>query len=375
MAETDADRRAAGAMTEEEADRLSEQFRPSWEEDPPTVPRDQPVPAPPSAPRSQPVPGPAVTTAPVVSVTSAPVVAVTSDKPQTLVAARAVVPLTVTAPRKPTLVGTAPAPAAAPDSSNTDTPAADDEEPPTEKRPEPEATVQIEVEELPPESKPSGIGQKYKPKDEGAPAVVLGADVQATESGARLTLEAEHRSRRAPTIVRMNAFDLPSAPAHVPEPEFAVPRKRSFGMVVALGLLVLGGGVAVALAVAHGGSTTPAQAPAASATVWATVAPDTAAPAPPPAAPAAEPAPSLSASAPAEPTATSSATVTPVSPSVVATEAHAPEAKPAARPAKTSKTAKSASTKTAAPKPASPASKAAAPRTGGKNTIVRETPF
>jgi hypothetical protein len=373
MAETDADRRAAGTMTEEEADRLSEQFRPSWEEDPPTVPREQPVPAPPCEPRSKPASGPAVTTAPVVNITSAAPATVPESKPAV---ARAAAPLTVTPSRNPTLVGTAP-PTPVVTRAAEGAPSEDlDWEVSTSQAADAEAPVQIEVEELPPESKPSGIGQKYVPKEEGAPAVVLGADVQAAETTERAKLEVEHRARRAPTMIRMNAFELPKEAAPAPELELAVPRKRSFGMVAALGVLVLGGGAAVALVVARSGSPPPAETHAASApsATPAAVTPDTAAPAPPPTLPAAEP----SASAPAptpEAAAPASAAVTPVpmpaEPASTKPTRTTLGAKAAGAVAKSA--GKAGSAKSAA-KPAATAPKSPA-KTGGKNTIVRETPF
>ncbi len=372
-------------MTEEEADRLSEQFRPSWEEDPPTVPRDQPVPAPPSAPQSRPASGPAVTTAPVVSITNSTPATKTPDNP---VAARAALPLTVTPARKPTLVGTAP-PTPAVQGATEPAPAEDlDWEVSTNPLPEAEASVQeaeapvqIEVEELPPESKPSGIGQKYIPKEEGAPAVVLGAEVQAAESTERAKLEVEHRSRRAPTIIRMNAFELPKEAAPAPEPELSVPRKRNVGMMAALGVLVLGAAAAIALVVARGGSSPPVEPPSTASppsAQAATVSPDTAAPAPPPALPAAEPSPSAPAPTSVAGPTPSAAVVMPVpmpEPSAPASAkpAHAPTvaAKTAAQAAKSAP--KAAPVKTAA-KPAGTSPKSSA-KTSGKNTIVRETPF
>jgi len=364
-------------MTEEEADRLSEQFRPSWEEDPPTVPRDQPIPTPPPEPRSRPVSGPAVTTAPVVNITNATPASTSQDKPAE---ARAPAPLVVTPSRKPTLVGTAP-PTPVVKSSPEGAPAEDlDWEISTNPDPLAEAPLQIEVEELPPESKPSGIGQKYVPKEEGAPAVVLGADVQAAETTERAKLEVEHRARRAPTIIRMNAFDLPKEAAPAPEPDLVVPRKRSFGMIAALGVLVLGGALGVALVVGRSSSSPPTEAPRASApaTTAAVVAPDTAAPAPPPALPAVEPttsAPTPTSAASAVP---SAAVVTPVP--VTAEPREPAPAKPAHAPA-AAKTAAPVAKSAAKPAPAKPAAKPAgtapkpAAKTGGKNTIVRETPF
>src|SRR3954470_8507940 len=130
MAESDADRRSAESMTEEEADRLSERFRPSWEEDVPTVPRDQPGPEPPSTPQAAaPASSPAVVSSPIVNITKAPVITVTDAKAvapapaapaSTPTSSATQTPLAVPAARRPTLLGTAPAPA----SSDTAAPSA-----------------------------------------------------------------------------------------------------------------------------------------------------------------------------------------------------------------------------------------------------------
>jgi len=102
---------------------------------------------------------------------------------------------------------------------------------PESSAPEPEAALRIDVEELPPESKPSGIGEKYIPKEEGAPPVVLNDDVRAAELGAQAQLEAQHRARRAPTIARLKAIELPSTLVDA-EPPLAR-RKSGIGWLLA----------------------------------------------------------------------------------------------------------------------------------------------
>jgi hypothetical protein len=113
---------------------------------------------------------------------------------------------------------------------------------PTDPEP-PMVEVEVEVDELPPESHPSGIGSKYVPKDLNAPPIVLKEEVQAAEAKQRQKLEFEHRSRRAATIIRMRAPD--PVPAPVPaEEELSVPvRKSRTGMYLGAALVVLAGGV------------------------------------------------------------------------------------------------------------------------------------
>jgi hypothetical protein len=380
-------------MTQEEADRLSEQFRPSWEDDPPTVPRDQPIPTAPSEPRTKvPASGPAVTMAPVVSVTKAPAVPIATGKPSSASSAQAAAPLTVAPSQKPTLLGTAPAAPSGSDPAGARSLEGGDLEWEAPTNPLPEAStdaeLQIDVEELPPDSKPSGIGQKYKPKDEGAPPVMLGEEVQAAESGARARLEAEHRARRAPTIMGINALELPTAAAP-PERElnFVVPRRRSFGVMVGIGLLALVGGVGGVLFLARGGatSTPPPASSAITTAMTTTIAPDTAAPPPAVPGPEAAPAPvvpaaSAAASTAVEPPAPSGdarevsaeAASTPVKAPVPA-KPPAPVVKPAAKPV----AAKATPQKLAGPKPTSAAVKPSSPAKlpAGKSMIVRENPF
>jgi hypothetical protein len=321
MAETDADRPAAGAVTTEEADRLSEQFRPSWEEDPPTVKRDPaprptanvsapvprapvlsvtgPKPAPPKPSPAQTLeptgPKPAVppggaTTAPAapfaltnkrgpllgVSTPNAPTgggapVArgqgaddldweVPASATPSPAQAAAVAPIVATpAASPPGVMATGPATTAAPLRGPDETqplPAVKQPSPTLKVTPpdDDELDVQVDVEELPPESKPSGIGQKYIPKEEGAPPVVLGEDVRAAEVGARVELEAEHRRRRAPTILKMKALEAPIAAPVESTPDFAAPRRRGGGLIAFLAVVTVLGGAAAAAFLVRGGS-------------------------------------------------------------------------------------------------------------------------
>jgi hypothetical protein len=238
---------------------------------------------------------------------------------------------------------------------------------------EAELAIHIEIEELPPESKPSGIGEKYVPKEEGAPPVVLDDEVRAAELRAQAALEAQHHARRAPTILKLKAVELPntlvSAEPYVP------PRKSGYGRLLGFGAIValVAGGVVVFFGRGkpRAGSIETPTATAAK------VAPDTAAPPPPPppvetasvaptAAPAPE-APSAAAADTAEPTPAPSAK----HPAALKHPATGPASKPspAPRPAPTPKTPP------AAARPASKPAGAAPKPTGGKAVIVRDSPF
>lgn len=236
---------------------------------------------------------------------------------------------------------------------------------------EPEEPMHVDVEELPPESKPSGIGQTYKPRDQDAPPVVLTEEVQRTEAEARALLEAQHRARSAPTIQRMPA--VRAAPAaqttRVADADFEMlaPRKRRAGVWIALAVAVLAlvGGAVVLL-------TRPkADAPEAKAIEPASVAADTRAPPPPDLVPPVVTPPPEQAAAPAP--------ADPPAPLVEAkrqkpapSEAEEPVTKrPEAVAARTLKP------KPAAPKPPAPPKATAAPKPGGKpsGVIVRDNPF
>jgi hypothetical protein len=442
MAETDADRPAAGAVTTEEADRLSEQFRPSWEEDPPTVKRDPaprpaanvsapvprapvvsvtaPKPAPPKpAPAAQTVeqggPKPALPTGGASTAQTAPF-ALTNKRAPLLgvstpnapagggapaargrgaddldweVPASATPSPTQAAVAAPLVATPAASPsgdsAAAPTASATPLRSPADTQPlPVVKQPSPtlnatppddaEFDVQVDIEELPPESKPSGIGQKYVPKEEGAPPVVLGDDVRAAEVGARVELEAEHRRRRAPTVLKMKALEVPiTAPAES-TPDFAMPRRKGGGLIALLAAVtVLGGGAAAAFLVRGGSLDKPATVAPAPTTppppAELAPPPATDAPVPPPIPPPEQAASAAPSEAPTEPSGTPerNAGKAPAALEGSAKQAASP-AKPIVRP-----TAKPPKPATASPGPTSkPASR---PVSGAKAAIVRDSPF
>jgi hypothetical protein len=230
----------------------------------------------------------------------------------------------------------------------------------------------VDVEELPPESHPSGIGSKYVPKDLNAPPIVLKEEVQAAEAKQRQKLEFEHRSRRAATIIRMRAPD--PVPAPVPaEEELSVPvRKSRTGLYLGAAFVVLAGGVGAgvllqekvvertpqAVATAAPPVVTPsvtAEPVAAKAESPAVAAPSSDQPSPP--APAREPEPPALARTPvpATPAPAPPQTAIPIRPKAKPAPA-APSPKPQAAPKP--------------PKAASGGSKAS-----GRSVIVRDTPF
>jgi hypothetical protein len=384
MAEREAGRPVPDTLSSEEADRLSERFRPSWEpdppSDPPTVPRAQPAPAPmpilqagtlapkPNPPKPNPVPA------------AVELVVNESQRSPTLVGIQ---PTISVGPRSPDDLDwelpTNPLPAAAPDAAEARGP-----RPAAGVGPEPDA-ISIEVEELPaqveseelasdavhtaveeppPPSKPSGIGQTYVPKEQGAPAIVLKDDVRAAEEQARAALEAQHRSRRAPTIARMRVVDLPIPTSPAEELGFPV-RKRRTGLWVALVACVAGAAGGAALLLSGKSKPEPSVAKQEAPERARTEIP------PPPPAPAAAQEAAEPVVAPANPTA---------APEPSPDEEAAPAslvAKSRAEPAPPSKPA------SAKPSKASGASPAATPaKTGtkpaarsGSKVIVRESPF
>jgi hypothetical protein len=219
----------------------------------------------------------------------------------------------------------------------------------------------VEVEELPPESKPSGIGQTYVPRDRDAPAVVLKEDVQRTEAQARAYIEAQHRARSAPTIARMPAVrvaaDLPAA-----DEDTLVSRKSRKGLWVTITVfsLAIAGGVVFFLVRGPSEVTEAAPPPKPE-----PIAADTVAPPPPVAAPATAPADPVP---PTEESAAPAASDTP--PAAAATQAPAePAATAAKRPQPVA--ARTIKPRPTAPKPAGTA------KPGGKpgGMIVRDNPF
>jgi len=242
---------------------------------------------------------------------------------------------------------------------------------------EPEEPMHVDVEELPPESKPSGIGQTYKPRDADAPPVVLTEEVQRTEAQARAMLEAQHRARSAPTIARMPAVRVaPSSPTAADPADFEMlaPRKSRAGLWVALvvAILALGGGAFAFLAKPK--ATTPEAKVAAEPPP---VVADTRAPPPPELPPpVVTPPPEQAAPAPAE---SAAAAEPPAAP---------PEQKPAEPPPTEAEqpapkrpepvAARTLKPKPTAPKPPASPKPAAAPKpAGGKpsGVIVRDNPF
>jgi hypothetical protein len=233
-----------------------------------------------------------------------------------------------------------------------------------------EEPIAIDVEELPPKSHPSGIGEKYVPRDQNAPAVVLNEEVQRTEERARATIEAQHRARSAPTIARMPAVRVPTEAAaeFADEDTVSHRRKRGRGVWIVLALITLGGGAAGAAVLLRTAAPppvaeTPKEEPVAVA--------DTAAP-PPPAVTAAPPpaVPEASASPAPEPSTVASSAPEPAKePEKVAAAAPPVEAPkrtpaPAARPTKPKPAATTAKTSTGgASRPSRPA------------VIVRDNPF
>jgi hypothetical protein len=229
---------------------------------------------------------------------------------------------------------------------------------PAAARTEPEEPMPVEVEELPPESKPSGIGQTYKPRDQDAPPVVLTEEVQRTEAQARAYIEAQHRARSAPTVARMPAVRVGPDLAPVADEDTLVSRKSRKGLWVTL---VLG---AAAVIGAAGFLLMPKrseQAEAAPPPKPEPVAVDTVAPPPPEPKPPAPP-------EPAPPPAESAAAAALVEP--------APEAAKAKEPvgASAAKRPEAVATRTIKPKPTAPK-----PTGGSKSRtpamIVRDNPF
>jgi hypothetical protein len=258
MAESDG-KPASSPLSSDEADRLSERFKPSWESEPepPTVPKmDPPVQAEPAA-----TVAPAVKVEPMVKIEPAkvepvkvepvkiepakiepvvkvdPVVRLEPVKAEPTIpvgaapaeAAKAVNPLA-----KQTMLGIAPTVSASPLPSAPPGQATDlDWELPT--NPVPSTLEETQPLEPPPKSNPSGVGQKYEPKDADAPAIVLTDEVKRAEEQARAQLVAEHKARSAPTVLKFKAVEV--APKTVPvddELDFRPP-KRGAGVWIGLG--------------------------------------------------------------------------------------------------------------------------------------------
>lgn len=237
-------------------------------------------------------------------------------------------------------------------------------------RTEAEEPMAIDVEELPPKSQPSGIGEKYVPRDQNAPAVVLDDEVKRMEAQARLTMEAQHRARSAPTIARMPAVRVGgdiTAAEYADEDTVTHRRKRGRGVWVVLALLTLGGGAAAAVLVLRKPEPPPvAEKPVEKpVTVADTVAP------PPPAVTAEPPPPQPVASAAPEPepSVTAAPPEPPKEPAKVAVAAPPTEQATKPKPAAAARPSK--------PKPAVPAkpTTGSSPRPSRQSVIVRDNPF
>ena len=342
MAESDASPPPTGAVSTEEAERLSERFRPSWR----TTPR------------------PCRGTSPFRSLP-------------------ALAPTPAAREAQPTLSGIAPNAARAPHGHGDDldwelptNPVPDTSPPSPGPRPaagttaEADLAVQIDVVEPPPASKPSGIGEKYIPKDEGAPPVVLNEEVLVAEVGAQAALEAQHRARRAPTIASLKVVELPLPVAE--EPPCVPPRRGGSRALAAAGLLVVLLGGAVAVYVARGKR--PADEATRVTEPVVTAAPETAAPPPPPPPSATIEEPVVAPEGPA-PAVSASETIEHKGAPKAAPAKPTPPAKPvaASKPAVATKPA--AKPVAAGPKPATRPAPVQSKPTGGKGVIVRDSPF
>jgi hypothetical protein len=384
MAESDG-KPASSPLSSDEADRLSEKFRPSWEPEPdaPTLPKAAPqaLPDPGSSAESTGTPpavsAPAVS-APAVSapasVTTAPAMtkapAPTGPSPVKLQPA-----VTVSigpskpadSPAKPhalkqTLLGVAvPLPSAPPPDPRPSNPPDDlDWEPPVARATD--IAQEAQPIEPPPKSNPSGIGQKYEPKDTGAPPIVLTDDVKRAEERARAQLAAEHRARSAPTLLKVKAIDVqPKLVLDDETPDFA-PSRKGLGLWIGLGAAAAA--VVLGVVVLSRGKSDPAPEPV----TETAAASRTVSPIPPPPPPAVTNEPPTEPSKPAAPATTPEPTSKPALPLSKATAT-----------TKTPKTV-SPSTKVSQPKPAqttstttSPGAKPAPKPAAG--AIVRDAPF
>jgi hypothetical protein len=416
MAESDG-KPASSPLSSEEADRLSERFRPSWEAepDPPTIPKaDPPAPAVVVEPAAN--VEPAVAVEPAANVEPAVVVEPALKVEPTVKVERARVseppakpavrvepmiklePAAKAAPApnlKQTLLGIPPPEPSKPPSAVEKAPADElDWEVPAEHRSAPkhavpaaaapavDIEVPIDIEpavEPPPKSSPSGVGQKYEPKDAGAPPIVLTDELKRAEETARAQLAAEHQARSAPTLLKLKAVELGAKPAPPDDdiPDF-VPKKRGLGVWLALGaalVLAVGGTI-----VASGSRKAPEkEAPAPDTKAAARLAPEP--PTPPTAPPT--PAPTTEAAADAQPVVAPSEPERPiVSPRPAAEPTTTPAAQPPSAPKTTSRVKPVVASKPApqprsaqtASKPASTTSKpvGSKPAAGG---IVRDAPF
>jgi hypothetical protein len=400
MAESDG-KPASSPLSTEEADRLSEQIKPSWEAEPapPTLPRVEPpaLPTadPPTMPRVEPAPVAKVEPAPVAKLEPAPVaklepapakvepapvaklgpVPVTKIEPVPIAKVEQAKPLL-----KQTLLGiAAPIPSPPPQAESPNKAPDDlDWELPTNPVPSAIEDAASAIEPAP-KSNPSGLGEKYVPKDTNAPPIVLKEEVKRAEEHARAELAAEHRARSAPTVLKFKAIEVPKKEAidELEELPFGTPKRR-LGVWIGLGAGVASIaliGILVARGSGRGEPTAPPEEIKAAppATEAQAAPPPTPAPAPPPEPQAAEPVVAPSAEPPAvvvAPAKDPEPTPEPLKPEPAAKPAPLP--KPAPKPvAATPKPAPKPATQPAS-KPASAPTKASKPVSGG---IVRDAPF
>ena len=396
MAESDG-KPASSPLSTEEADRLSEKFKPSWEAepepptipkvDPPTPPRvdAQPIPAAPPLPMTkvEPLPIAKVEPLPIAKVEPLPIAKVEPQpvaKVEAQPAAKAEAPKTL---GKATLLGVA-VPIPSPPQAEAPNKAPDDLDWELPTNPVPSPVEEAPIIEPPPKSNPSGIGEKYVPKDASAPPIVLKDEVKRAEEQARAELAAEHRARSAPTVLKFKAIEVPKKETTDDlEPSPFGPPKRRLGVWIGLGAGALSVALIGALVLARGSVREEPTAPPEEVKV----APRAAEPepvAPPAATPTAPPVPEPKPPEPVvEPSAEPSAVVVapakdsepaPEPPKPVATAKPAPPPKApkpvaaAPKPQSTPKPVSQPTSKPASSPPKAPASKPA----GG---IVRDAPF
>jgi len=411
MAESDG-KPASSPLSTEEADRLSEKFKPSWEAepdpptlpkvDPPTLPRvdAQPIPAiEPQPTKVEPQPMAKVEPQPMAKVEPQPMAKVepqpmakVEPQPMAKVEAQPVAKVEAQpaakaeAPKfvgKATLLGVA-VPVPSPPQAEAPNKAPDDLDWELPTNPVPSPIEEAPVIEPPPKSNPSGIGEKYIPKDTNAPAIVLKDEVKRAEERARAELAAEHRARSAPTVLKFKAVEVPKKETTDElEPSPFGPPKRRLGVWIGLGAGALSVALIGVLVLARGsGREAPTAPPEEVKAAPRAAEPEPAAPqvATPTPAPDPEPKPPEPVVAPsAEPSAVVVAPAkdsepAPEAPKPVATAKAAPPAKapkPVAAAPKPQPTPKPVSQPTSKPasSPKAPASK---PASGG---IVRDAPF
>ena len=348
MAESDG-KPASSPLSTEEADRLSEKFKPSWEAEPepPTVPKAEP----PTVPKVEPP---------------------KNFGKQTLLGIAAPIP----EPPK-----AAEPPSKAPDDLDWELPTS----------PAPTEPVEAAPIEPPPKSNPSGVGQTYVPKDVDAPAIVLKEEVKRAEERALAQLDAEHKARSAPTVLKFKAIESPQkAAVEELDPEVFRTPKRGMGVWIGLGAGALSVAlIGIMVVVKSTSSEEPLPPPEVKAAPPVQTPPEppppvvTTPPAPQPEAkpgePVVEPVQEAKAAEPPKAAEPEPAPEPESKPEPKPTAA--PKTAPSPKPAATSKPVAAAPKPPPAPKPASPAPKPASspkpapapkPASGG---IVRDAPF